>query len=460
MTMTTQKGPAPELLETRTSSIYSVLDRRLPDAMPARRPLATAIALSCVLAAAAALTGALAAPSLARGLVPLALLLSLAASAALVLVWRQASSLSGALAARDALLNVAFLSTAALMLTRDGRISRLNEAACAMFRVRKDDALGRPFADLAPGFDMALLAASGSSNGLLENDSGSWTGRRSDGSAFPVGVQFALTPGGSDQDYVALSLADLTLRHAAEAQARELHAQLNTVWRLNSLGEMAATLAHELNQPLSAAGGYLHASRADMEKAGSLGDSACRTLDLAQAQLLRAGQIIRRIRAFLTQETGALAQERASVMVENMKQILTRIGQDRGVSVHIDMAGFSDRVQADRIQFQQAVVNLVRNGVEAAAGRDGAEVRILGRAEVDGYRISIEDNGPGVADDQRERLFQPMTSTKPGGMGLGLSVTRTIVERHGGALDLHRSSALGGAAFFFTLPLDQEAEAA
>ncbi|MNI59910.1 Sensor protein FixL [compost metagenome] len=175
---------------------------------------------------------------------------------------------------------------------------------------------------------------------------------------------------------------------------------------------------------------------------------------------MRAGQIIRRIRAFLTQETGALAQERASVMVENMKQILTRIGQDRGVSVHIDMAGFSDRVQADRIQFQQAVVNLVRNGVEAAAGRDGAEVRILGRAEVDGYRISIEDNGPGVADDQRERLFQPMTSTKPGGMGLGLSVTRTIVERHGGALDLHRSSALGGAAFFFTLPLDQEAEAA
>ncbi|MDP1098075.1 ATP-binding protein, partial [Klebsiella quasipneumoniae] len=77
-----------------------------------------------------------------------------------------------------------------------------------------------------------------------------------------------------------------------------------------------------------------------------------------------------------------------------------------------------DRVRADRIQFQQAVVNLVRNAVEAAAGGVGAQVRILGRAEADGYRISIEDNGPGVADDQRDRLFQPMTSTKPGGMGL------------------------------------------
>jgi two-component system, LuxR family, sensor kinase FixL len=223
---------------------------------------------------------------------------------------------------------------------------------------------------------------------------------------------------------------------------------------------MAATLAHELNQPLSAASGYMHASRADMEKAGSLGDSACRTLDLAQAQLLRAGQIIRRIRAFLSQETGGMGDESVAAMIETMKQILTRMGQDKDVAVRIDLDADGDRVRADRIQFQQAVVNLVRNAVEAAAGGVGAQVRILGRAEADGYRISIEDNGPGVADDQRDRLFQPMTSTKPGGMGLGLSVTRTIVERHGGVLNVGRSQALGGAAFFFTLPKDQEARTA
>jgi two-component system sensor kinase FixL len=143
-----------------------------------------------------------------------------------------------------------------------------------------------------------------------------------------------------------------------------------------------------------------------------------------------------------------------------MKQILTRMGQDKDVAVRIDLDADGDRVRADRIQFQQAVVNLVRNAVEAAAGGVGAQVRILGRAEADGYRISIEDNGPGVADDQRGRLFQPMTSTKPGGMGLGLSVTRTIVERHGGVLNVGRSQALGGAAFFFSLPKDQEARTA
>ncbi|OMG59329.1 MULTISPECIES: nitrogen regulation protein NR(II) [Brevundimonas] len=416
--------------------------------------------MACALFAVAALTMGLAAPSFPRDLALIALTAALAASTASILVWRQASRLAKALAARDAMLQVAFLSTPTLMLTREGVISRLNDTALAMFRITKEQALGRPFADMVPGFTMAAVIASGMPSGLLKADADYWVGRRADGSTFPVGVQFGLAPGGPDQDFVALGLADLTLHYAAETQARELHAQLNTVWRLNSLGEMAATLAHELNQPLSAASGYMHASRADMEKAGSLGDSACRTLDLAQAQLLRAGQIIRRIRAFLSQETGGMGDESVAAMIETMKQILTRMGQDKDVAVRIDLDADGDRVRADRIQFQQAVVNLVRNAVEAAAGGVGAQVRILGLAEADGYRISIEDNGPGVADDQRDRLFQPMTSTKPGGMGLGLSVTRTIVERHGGVLNVGRSQALGGAAFFFTLPKEQEARTA
>lgn len=114
--------------------------------------------------------------------------------------------------------------------------------------------------------------------------------------------------------------------------------------------------------------------------------------------------------------------------------------------------GAIDQVLADRIQFQQAVVNLVRNGVEAASGREDALVQIKGRAVADGYRISIEDNGPGLRGEHEQRLFEPMISTKPGGMGLGLSVTRSIIERHGGALSVGRSDSLGGAAFFFTLP--------
>lgn len=428
--------------------------------MRRRRPWAATTAVLCALFAATALALALTSPVPSRPLIVVALVLVSSATAALILAWRQAWKLTAKLVARDAMLNAAFLSTPALTLTRDGAIRRLNQAAAALFAVAETAARGRPFADLVPGFDMAAVAAAGCESGPLESGSGHWTGRRPDGTTFPLNIRFGLAPGAPGDDHVALGLTDLTLRHAAETQARELHAQLNTVWRLNSLGEMAATLAHELNQPLSAAGGYLHASRADMEKAGPLGDSACRTLDLAQGQLLRAGQIIRRMRAFLTQETGGLGKDGVASMIQDLSQVLAMIGRAKAVAVRIEVAAENDRVRADRIQFQQALVNLVRNGVEAATGRDAAEVRVLGRADADGYRISIEDNGPGIPQDQVDRIFQPMTSTKAGGMGLGLSVTRTIVERHGGVLQADRSAALGGAAFFFTLPLDEKAGAA
>jgi len=233
---------------------------------------------------------------------------------------------------------------------------------------------------------------------------------------------------------------------------------LNKVWRLNSLGEMAATLAHELNQPLSAAATYLHASQVDMERAGALGDSALRTVELAKGQLLRAGKIIRRMRELLTLEARKLDSERASSMVEDLNPILTMIGSARGVAIRLDMAAEDDRVLAERIQFQQAMVNLTRNAVEAVGDRPSPEVLIIGRAISDAhYSVSVEDNGPGIPDDQIERIFQPLTTTKTGGMGLGLSVTRTIVESHGGRLHVSRS-ALGGAAFSFNLNRESSVE--
>ena len=366
--------------------------------------------------------------------------------------------LSRQLAAKDAMLNTALASVPVVTLNAEGEVRHLSPAASTLFGLNEAAAVGRPFSELASGFDVAAILGSGATGGALEARDGHWTGLRPDGATFPLSIQFGVASDPIGDTHVALCLTDLSRWHAADAQARELHAQLNKVWRLNSLGEMAATLAHELNQPLSAAATYLHASQVDMEKAGALGGSALRTVELAKGQLLRAGKIIRRMRELLSPEARRLDSERASSMVEDLGPILTMIGSSKGVAIRMEVEAENDRVRAERIQFQQAMVNLVRNAVEAVGEHAAPEVVIVGRPTSDThYRISVEDNGPGIAEDQIERIFQPLTTTKTGGMGLGLSVTRTIVESHGGRLQVSRS-ALGGAAFSFTLNRESSVE--
>lgn len=438
------------------------MDRRQPVASH-RKPHAWAAALAF-----SALTGAVLAVALAlpetggRRLLLIGLAFTLLSMLSLVAAWRQDRDMARQLTARDAMLNAAFLSTPALTLSRDGLIQRMNGAAVALFGLPREAALGRAFSDLTAEFDMDAVHQTHAQAGQLEARRGYWTGRRADGSTFPLSLRFGLIPatpgpGGSGVEHVAVALTDLTHSHAAEAQARELHAQLNKVWRLNSLGEMAATLAHELNQPLSAATAYMHASQAEMLKAGAA-EAARPPLDLAKGQLLRAGKLIHRMRELLTIETSVLGRERVSSMVEDLAPILQMIGQDKQVEVRLDAQAENDGVCADRIQFQQALVNLVRNAVEAAAERPGGGglVQLVGRVEGPVYRISVEDNGAGIAEADAERIFQPLTTTKSGGMGLGLSVTRTIVERHGGALSAQRSPSLGGAAFAFALRRHEE----
>jgi two-component system sensor kinase FixL len=226
---------------------------------------------------------------------------------------------------------------------------------------------------------------------------------------------------------------------------------LNQVWRMNSLGEMAAILSHELNQPLTAAASYLQASQVDLGRAGIMADNASRTVELAKSQVLRAGAIIRRARELLTVETQPLEPERMSSMIDDLGPIIQLLGPASDAGIQISIDNIDDRVMADRIQFQQAIVNLVRNAVEAVADRERREVRLIGRpTSAEFYEIRVEDSGPGLAPDQVERMFEPLMTTKSDGMGLGLSVTRTIVENHGGSLTVGRSE-MGGAAFTFSL---------
>lgn len=368
---------------------------------------------------------------------------------------QRAGELSHRLAHREEMLETILASMPVVVLDRSGRIQFLTPFACTLLGITEETAIGRAFSSIVDDFDLEDFQTG--REGLAGESDRAWTCRRGAG-VVPLSIQTGFLPRGCTTSHAVLCLADLTQAHLADERARDLHTQLNRVWRLNSLGEMAASLAHELNQPLSAAATYLEASQVDIEKAGLMGESAARTVDLAKAQLLRAGGIIRRMRELLAHESRGLGTDRVSVMVADLKGVFGLIERDGAVRVEINLDGANDQVRAERIQFQQAMVNLVRNAAEAVSGRSDARVSIMGRAVSDEhYEVRVEDNGSGIPAKALETIFRPLMSTKSGGMGLGLSVTRTIVESHGGVLKVEDSS-LGGAAFSFNLLREQELE--
>ncbi|MDZ4319679.1 MAG: ATP-binding protein [Phenylobacterium sp.] len=364
------------------------------------------------------------------------------------------------LASRSALLDSILASVPVVTLNGEGRILRITPAAADLLGVTPEEALSRPFSTFATDFDTTALAAVIEGAPLSLPATGSWLARRPDGEIVPMTIHASLLSPSVDPERMVLSLGDQRQTTAANERMRDLMNQLSKSWRLNSMGEMAATLAHELNQPLTAATVYLHAGQTDIARAGPLGDSAGRALDLAKTQLIRAGDIIRRMREFVSTGARELTDQRVSSMIEDQRPLFDLIRMDTGVVIRVDVRDVGDHVLADRIQFQQAINNLVRNAVDAVAGRELGLVRITGRSLGNqGYEIIVEDDGPGIPEDQMDRIFQPMTTTKASGMGLGLSVTRSIIESHDSVLTVGRSP-LGGAAFSFCLSPVLELEAA
>lgn len=361
----------------------------------------------------------------------------------------QARSLHRRLASQDSMLNGILTSSPLAIVDQNGLILRISHAACAMFGIDKDSPIGHPITDHIPGFSMDLMKTRTDPIQMQTARPPTWTGRRNGSDTFPLAIEAGALPG-KDNHFI-LSFADLEAWYAADTRAAELQAQLAVVGRLDSMGRMAAIIAHELNQPLAAAGIYLHAARKDIALCGPAGQSAERTIDLAKHQVLRAGEIIRKMRDLLSHGTLTLEPDRVSSIIADLLPITDLKGRDGNATIRYDIDMTSDRVLAERIQIQQAVINLINNAVDAVRDRSRRHVIVKGRATSDTlFEITVEDSGPGIDPDRMDSLFRPLNSTKKDGMGLGLSIVRTIVESHGGSLSV-RDSELGGAAFCFTL---------
>lgn len=275
---------------------------------------------------------------------------------------------------------------------------------------------------------------------------------RKDGTTFPMHLTIGEMQS-AGRPYFTGFVRDLTEQQQTQARLQELQSELVHVSRLSAMGEMASALAHELNQPLSAISNYMKGSRRLL--AGSADANAPKieaALDRAAEQAIRAGDIIRRLRNFVARDASEKRVESLSKMVEEAGALGLTGAREQGVFLRFNLDPSCDLVLADRVQIQQVLVNLFRNALEAMAPSKHRELIASNtRAVDDMIEIAVSDTGSGFAGDALANLFQPFFTTKKTGMGVGLSISRTIIETHGGRMWAETNKS-GGATFRFTLP--------
>ncbi|EHR01934.1 sensor protein FixL [Bradyrhizobium sp. WSM471] len=282
------------------------------------------------------------------------------------------------------------------------------------------------------------------------------TGKRRDGTTFPMHLSIGEMQSGGEPYFTGF-VRDLTEHQQTQARLQELQSELVHVSRLSAMGEMASALAHELNQPLAAISNYMKGSRRLL--AGSQDPNTPKiesALDRAAEQALRAGQIIRRLRDFVSRGESEKRVESLSKLIEEAGALGLAGAREQNVQLRFSLNPNADLVLADRVQIQQVLVNLFRNALEAMAQSPRRELVVTNsRVADDMIEIEVSDSGSGFQDDVMPNLFQTFFTTKDTGMGVGLSISRSIIEAHGGRM-WAESNVSGGATFRFTLPAADE----
>ena len=276
-------------------------------------------------------------------------------------------------------------------------------------------------------------------------------GKKRDGATFPMELAVGEVRMGERRFFTGF-IRDLTEREQTQQKLQELQAELVHMARFTALGEMASTLAHELNQPLTAVASYLNGARRLID-GGKTADlpTARQAIENAVEQSLRAGQIIRRLREFVARGESDQKQEDIRALVEEASALALVGAREVGVRFTLSVAEEVPPVLADKVQIQQVVLNLMRNAIEAMAESATRELAVAilpvgsGRVQVD-----VSDTGAGISPEVAAQLFQPFVTSKPNGMGVGLSISRTIVEAHGGRLWAEERPG-GGTVFHMTL---------
>jgi two-component system, LuxR family, sensor kinase FixL len=275
-------------------------------------------------------------------------------------------------------------------------------------------------------------------------------GLRKDGSTFPMELSVGEVKRSGGSLFTGF-VRDLTERQATETRLQELQVELLHVSRLRSMGQMAAALAHELNQPLTATAMYLRGAQLLLDRPDPLDPARVRdAVCLAVQQTQRSGDIIRRLREFVSRGEVRQAPESMIKLIEESSALALVGVKERGIKVRMSFDPTLPPALVDRVQMQQVLLNLLRNAIEAMEASPVRELSVDVTSESEMIRVSVADTGGGVDAAVAQQLFQPFVTTKANGMGIGLSVCRTIVEGHKGRLWMEANPG-GGSVFHFTV---------
>ena len=266
----------------------------------------------------------------------------------------------------------------------------------------------------------------------------------------------ALVDDNDKVEFIISTGIDITERRQAEEQARERQAELAHMDRLSLMGEMASSLAHELNQPLTSIYAYAQASLRMLQDGREKSQKFANAIEQTAKRAEQAGEIIRRIRRFVRKEGIKKTRVNLNVLIEETLEFTKREIREKGVTLLVDRDDQLPLVSVDGVQIQQVLLNLIRNSIEALREIENPAISVSTQYSGDkNVRVTVRDSGPGLEQEQIDRIYDAFHTTKENGMGMGLAISRSIIEAHNGRL-WAESQSERGAIFHFTLPVTEE----